>query len=343
MSNFTILEQILAANQGYLTGTARPLEDAGPFFLVIACIDPRLTGLLAPAMGLPRGRAMIIRVAGNSILPTSHDVQRSVAAAMYIRAAREIFVVGHTDCAMAAFSTQSVIESFRGAGVPRSAFGNGDLREWFGAFTDIEANVFQSIENLAHSGILPSDARLHGLIMDTITGKIEVLRKADPEGQLTPEPSHSTGDLGITPPLPDPRFQAAPKPQAISPGEPPPPLSAASKSQRGPAGIPGLAPAVRESAAPPESMAEALKVLADFIQRERQNPKLRPDLLRLRENLSKESDPFELLIEVARIARENAIRYPRVPGAVEYIAEHLKSGNAGDGRTTSTLRQILRY
>ncbi len=342
MTNPSILDQILEANKSFMAGAPKPLDDAGPFFLIITCIDPRLTGLLTPAMGLPRGRAMIIRIAGNSILPSSHDVQRSVAAAMYIRGAREIFVAGHTDCAMAAFSAQSVIENFRSAGVPRSAFGSGDLREWFGAYSDIKANVFQSIENLARSGILPSDAVLHGLIIDTVSGKVEVLKSTDFEKHTSTEQPRSTDVTEISSPPANAPVKAS-RSLPASHGEARTPIPTESKRHKGPASILGGMPSNQESASPPQSMAEALNILTDFFQKERQNPKLRPDLLLLREKLSKDASPLELLLDAARIARENAVRYPRVPGAIEYLASQLKSGNSGESRIGSILSQILRY
>jgi carbonic anhydrase len=94
---------------------------------------------------------------------------------VYLKGARQVFVVGHTDCALADFSASAVMETFQRAGVPRSAFGDQDLGGWFGAFHDIRANVLQTIESLRNSGVLPDRLKIHGIILGTHDGKLEIV------------------------------------------------------------------------------------------------------------------------------------------------------------------------
>jgi carbonic anhydrase len=340
MENTTLLQNILTANSCYLAGKVQLLEDSGPFFLIITCIDPRLTGLLVPALGLPRGRAMIIRTAGNRISASSHDIQKSVASAMYVRGVREIFVVGHSDCAMAAFPTEAAIESFRNSGVPRSAFGDGDIREWFGAFGDIRANVIESIGNLAQFQTVSPDAKLHGLLMDTLTGKLEVLRDGYISGPAAGRAARADSASA----------ESSSEPSAAKPA------SGSSLSDHGSGGGSAMVsktrqvpPATGIHTPPPaqfyqpESTAEAMKIVADFFHNERQNPRLKNDLHRMRELLAQKRNPLEILAQAARIAGENAVRYPKLPGAIEYLALQFKAANSGDQRISGILSQLIRF
>ncbi len=80
-----LLNQLQEANRQFLLGSPKYLDSAGDSFIVISCIDPRLTGLLEPALGLPKHRAIVIRTAGNLISETGPDMLRSVAAGLYLK------------------------------------------------------------------------------------------------------------------------------------------------------------------------------------------------------------------------------------------------------------------
>src|SRR3974377_2009124 len=113
----TLLQQIKEANNRYLAGSPQMLDSKGDPFLVLACMDPRLTGMLEPLLGLPKHRAIVIRTAGNLVSEVNHDVLRSVAVALFTKGAREIFIAGHTDCALSKFSAPEVVDAFRKAGI----------------------------------------------------------------------------------------------------------------------------------------------------------------------------------------------------------------------------------
>src|SRR5688500_13078013 len=179
MADRSLLQEICESNKAFLAGTPRRLDDKGDSFVVVSCIDPRLTDFLEPALGLPRHRAVVTRTAGNIISADCQGVLRSIAAAFYLKQGKEVFVVGHTDCALSKFSAAEVIDTFRGKGVPRSAFGNGDLRTWFGAFNDVKDNVIRSVNFLRRSGIVPGDTKIHGLVLGTEDGRLEIVIDGD--------------------------------------------------------------------------------------------------------------------------------------------------------------------
>jgi len=318
----TLLQQIQDANKSFLAGTVRLLEASGDPFIVLACIDPRLTGVIEPALGLPRDRSIVIRTAGNRICAGSTDTLRSIAAGIFIKGATEVFVVGHTDCALASFNTAQVIESFRAAGINRSAFGDGDLREWFGAFPDIKNNVLQSIEYLRRSGILPRNARAHGLILDTSGGGLEVVW----DGDAAPaEPAVIIEKAAALPHAPAPQLPPGP----AHPIPPPPP--AAEPSARGPVIIP-LEAAVPQPIKPkrgaPTSMVQAGMILRDFVSRERKDPHFQRTLMDFRAVLRRERNPLRIFAALEEIVRDYESRYPDLPAALEYLRSSLASKDA---------------
>ena len=335
--DMSLLNEVREANKGFSAGTTRLLPAAGDPFLVVACADPRLTGLLEPAMGLPRQRAILIRIAGNRITPSGHEVLSSVAASIFIKGGKEIFVVGHTDCALSTFSTTQVVEAFRKEGIPRSAFGDGDLREWFGAFGDVRANVLQGIENLRRCGFVPSNIKIHGLVIDTRTGAIDVVHDGDlssdpavPPSQVREAPGILTSGSHLT--------QNAIVPEKVH-------LSGTVPSQAPPRrpGAIVIPPHSAPTAAPepPSSLLECAKILADFFAGEQHDETMRRKLSELRAMLTKEKNPLVLVSTVQRISREYGQKYPRLPGALQFLLNEGESQGLKGTRLSDWFRQLL--
>ncbi len=329
MADSTLLYQIREANKSFLAGHPQPLDSTGAPFVVIACIDSRITGLLEPAMGLPRNRASVVRTAGNRLSEKNVDALRSIAVALYIKQAQEILVVGHTDCAMAGLSVPEVTENFRRAGIPRSAFGDDDLRTWFGAFADIRDNVKTGIDYLRRSGVVPGSTKIHGLILDTDKGTIEVVV----DGYAAPQPavasatataSDSRADSGD-------EKRAGEQPPATHPDQPPlspPPAQPASKPAKGPVVI-GQAPAKKEQApAPPDSIVEAVMVLRDFFKRERQTQQMQQAIAELKRIWKLQKSPYSIFVQLKKIAHAYQTEYPELPGALAYLEDAVRSGSA---------------
>ncbi len=326
----TLLEQIKQANKQFLAGCPQFLDSSGDPFIVIACMDPRLTGLIEPALGLPRHRAIVIRTAGNLASETNSDLLRSVAAGIFLKGGKEILVAGHTDCALSKFPASEVIENFRKAGIPRSAFGDGDLRTWFGAFTDVKTNVLQSAANLRKSALIPRDVKIHGIVIEIEKGAVEVVLDGDavPVETASPQVKH----LETASPAPVTADEAASQALASNPQP-----AEAAKSARGPIVIvaPEKAPgAVRQ----PESMLDAAMVLRDFIARERRNARFERTLARIQMLLKTERDPVRIVTELNEIADGYKSKYPELPGALEYLQKSVR----GKGSTGFGFKELLK-
>ncbi len=325
----TLLQQVRESNKSFLAGAPKPIDTAGTMFAVITCIDPRLTDLLGPALGLPHARVSMIRVAGNRIDRSSRDVLRSVAVAAYVKGCEEILVVGHTDCALLTFSASQVIDRFRAAGIPRATFGEADLREWFGAFPDVRGNVVEGVAVLRSSGLLSAAVKIHGAVIDTLSGELTVVH----DGDLQPGPD--------VPEVRGDQAGLAPVSTKAHSGEPPPAPVAPVKPARGPIVIPPDRSVASAPVVPPTSMAEAAAILGDFLAREGQNPKFHSEMAGFRALLKTERDPERILYALEKIVRGHMLQYPRVPVAVEYLLRQAGGRNASAGKTLETLHLIV--
>jgi carbonic anhydrase len=328
----TLLQELKEANDRFLSGSPRFLDPSGSPFIIITCIDPRLTGFIEPALGLPKHRVMIIRTAGNRVSETNQDVLHSVAAGIFLKGGKEIFVIGHTDCALSRFSASEVIDSFRKAGIARSAFGDEDLRTWFGAFTDIKANVLQGVEYLRRSAFVPRDMKLHGLIIGIERGELEVIH----DGDVAPlESSPSTArhaEIEVSAPI-----VAAPAATAPSMTPSPPQTP---KGATGPVVITEVTKAseTRPKMRQPDSMLDAAMILRDFIARERENAQFERTLLQIDALIKNEKDPIRIVTELEKIIANYKSRYPELPGALEY----LKKSVQGRGATGFGFKELMR-
>ncbi len=339
MADPTLLNQISEANKGFLAGHPLSLDSAGDPFVVVACIDSRLTGLIEPALGLPRNRASVIRTAGNQLSEKNVDALRSIAVALYVKQAREIVVLGHTDCALAGFSVQEVTDNFRKAGIPRSAFGNDDLRTWFGAFSSIRDNVTGSIAYLRKSGLVPADLKLHGLILDTNSGAIDIVVN----GYLAPEPGVAVAAATVSTVATAPAAaESAPEP-ASPPQQTAPPKIPAPSQQKNAKGPIVIGEPIEKAAQvpPPDSLVDAVMIVRNFFIRERQSQRMQNVVAKLRRIWKTERSPSSMLEQLRLVAQAYESQYPELPGALAYIENAVRSGGADRIGFGEIIKRIL--
>jgi carbonic anhydrase len=171
-------DAILERNRSFAAGRGRkPFPAPVPREVAfVACIDPRLDGVLQPALGLAEGEGVLIRAPGALVAPGS-GLLRSIGVTAYLFAVEEVIVVGHASCRMAAFDTTAFIDTFRRRGVPREAFGSEDIRAWAGAVPDVRRGVLASVATIAAAPFLPKDLRVGGMLLDEETGALEVVAR----------------------------------------------------------------------------------------------------------------------------------------------------------------------
>jgi carbonic anhydrase len=128
---------------------------------VVACMDARLN--VYALLGLREGQAHVIRNAGGVV---TEDVIRSLAISQRLLGTDEIILIHHTDCGMLTFTDDQVkadIESDTG------------LRPHFAleAFSDLEADIRQSIARIKASPFVPNKDSVRGFVYDVRTGALQ--------------------------------------------------------------------------------------------------------------------------------------------------------------------------
>lgn len=124
---------------------------------VVACMDARLT-----VLGLAGSDAHIIRNAGGIV---TDDVIRSLTISQRLLGTREVMLIQHTDCGMLTFSDTDF---------KRQIFDETGMMPPFamGAFSDIDANVRQSVEQLKASPYLLHRDQVRGFVYDVESGRL---------------------------------------------------------------------------------------------------------------------------------------------------------------------------
>ncbi len=118
------------------------------------------------ALGLAIGDAHVIRNAGGVV---TDDVIRSLVISQRLLGTREIVLIHHTDCGMVTFTEDGLkaeIERDTGIRPPWATE----------AFTDLDADVVQSIARLKASPFVPHMDKVRGFVFDIVTGLLREVR-----------------------------------------------------------------------------------------------------------------------------------------------------------------------
>ena len=162
----TVTDQLLLNAERYAAAFDKgdlPLPPA-KHLAVVACMDARLDP--QQLLGLQEGDAHVIRNAGGVV--TSGEL-RSLAISQRLLGTQEIVLIHHTDCGMLTFTDdvfKADIESETGLKPPWSAE----------AFSDLDADVRQSIARIRADPFIPHTDAVRGFIYDVRTG---TLREVD--------------------------------------------------------------------------------------------------------------------------------------------------------------------
>ena len=127
---------------------------------IVACMDARLNpyGLL----GLQEGDAHVISNAGGVI---TEDEIRSLAISQRLLGTEEIMLIHHTDCGMLTFTD----DAFK-ADIEEET---GIKPSWAAeSFSDIDADVRQSLARIQASPFIPSKDAVRGFVYEVETGKL---------------------------------------------------------------------------------------------------------------------------------------------------------------------------
>ena len=162
----TVTDQLLLNAERYAASFDKGdlLLPPAKHLAVVACMDARLDP--QQLLGLQEGDAHVIRNAGGVV--TSGEL-RSLAISQRLLGTQEIVLIHHTDCGMLTFTDdvfKADIERETGLKPPWSPE----------AFSDLDADVRQSIARIRADPFIPHTDAVRGFIYDVRNG---TLREVD--------------------------------------------------------------------------------------------------------------------------------------------------------------------
>jgi len=157
----TVTDDLLANNAEYAASFSGPLPlPPAKGVAVLACMDARLD--VYRLLGLHEGEAHVIRNAGGV---ATDDVIRSLTISQRLLGTTEIVLVHHTDCGMLTFTDDTFKADIQSE--------TGIKPHWSAeAFSDLEADVRQSIARIKASPFVPNRDSVRGFVFDVATGKL---------------------------------------------------------------------------------------------------------------------------------------------------------------------------
>jgi carbonic anhydrase len=162
----TVVDELLAHNRVFAAGLERGHLDIHPRrrLAVVTCMDSRFD--VFAALGLGQGEAHVLRNAGGVI---TDDVIRSLAISQRRLGTEEILLIHHTDCGLEAITDDGFRAELQEATGMAPSFA-------IESYTDVDANVLQSIARVRSSPFLLHCDRVRGFVYDVDTGLLrEVL------------------------------------------------------------------------------------------------------------------------------------------------------------------------
>lgn len=180
------LEEMLAYNQQFVEGEKYQdySTDSIPSkrMVLFTCMDSRLVELLPKALNIKNGDVKMVKNAGAILRDPFDSVMKSILVAIYELKAEEVAVIGHHDCGMSKMDTSVFAKRMTAQGIPEETLetltkAGINLNEEFCGFTRVEESVEQSVLVIRNHPLLPASVKVHGLVIDPHSGKLDVIMK----------------------------------------------------------------------------------------------------------------------------------------------------------------------
>jgi len=151
-----VIDELVANNRSFADSIPATHLDVRPSrqLAIVTCMDSRLD--VFAALGLQDGEAHVLRNAGGVI---TDDVIRSLAVSQRRLGTREVMLIHHTDCGMQTLTDDGFRAELQAATGVAPAFA-------IESFTDIDADVRQSILRVRRSPFVPHRDRVRGFVFD---------------------------------------------------------------------------------------------------------------------------------------------------------------------------------
>jgi carbonic anhydrase len=181
-----VIDELLGHNRAYAERKDRRHADIRPSrrLAIVACMDSRLD--VFAALGLDQGEAHVLRNAGGVI---TDDVIRSLAISQLRLGTREIVLIHHTDCGMLKLTDDGFRAELQDLSGMAPAFA-------IESFSDLDANVRQSIRRVVSSPFLPHRDSVRGFVYDVDEGRLREVRVPEAAGGPAARVSRRSGPSG---------------------------------------------------------------------------------------------------------------------------------------------------
>jgi carbonic anhydrase len=153
------IDELLANNRAFAGSPPGEHLDVRPSrrLAIVTCMDSRLD--VFAALGLRDGEAHILRNAGGVI---TDDVIRSLAVSQRKLGTQEVMLIHHTDCGLLTLTD----DGFRAELLQATGVAPAFAIE---SFSDVDADVRQSILRVRRSSFLPHREVVRGFVYDVDT------------------------------------------------------------------------------------------------------------------------------------------------------------------------------
>ena len=157
-----VIDQLLENNRAFAAGLGERHLDVKPSrrLAIVTCMDSRLD--VFAALGLGDGEAHVLRNAGGVI---TDDVIRSLAISQRLLGTREVMLIHHSDCGMQKVTDDGFRAELQGDTGVAPAFA-------IESFTDLDADVRQSVLRVRNSPFLPHRDAVRGFVYDVDTHRL---------------------------------------------------------------------------------------------------------------------------------------------------------------------------
>lgn len=148
--------------------------------VVFTCMESRLVELLPKALNIHNGDVKMLKNAGAIIRKPFDSIMKSILVAVYNLKAEQILVIGHHDCGMSHVNTDKLREEMISTAIKKNTletleYAGLDFYDEFHGFDTVEESIQQSTHIIRHHPLLPQYVKVHGLVIDPGTGKVDVV------------------------------------------------------------------------------------------------------------------------------------------------------------------------
>lgn len=179
-----MLEEILKFNEEFVKnkGYEKYLTNKYPDkkIAIISCMDTRLLELIPASLGLKNGDVKMIKNAGGIISHPFGSAVRSLLIAIYELGVEQVMIIGHTDCGAQSLNSQSVLSHMKERGISENnielmKYCGVNVESWLHGFSSVEEAIKNSVELVKKHPLIPSDIKINGFIIDSVTGELKLI------------------------------------------------------------------------------------------------------------------------------------------------------------------------